>query len=158
VTDTPREIEADPLIALALEMGATVTPIGKPTVTPVIASGQPEPRPVDAVTAYLETVHLIVDEREWAKRHAELLTMLDGGSADVIAVWLNEHRIVFPGFEHQVAARVVSLITRQTAAPTVTSSRRTVPKLTPRTERPLVVFPQREAVYEESLTQQLALF
>lgn len=159
VTDTPNESEADPLIALALEMGATVTPIDEPTPEPIIvAAEQTEPRPVEAVTAYLETVHLIADEREWAKRRAELLTMLDGGTVDAITAWLTEHRVVFPGFEREVAAKVVSLSTGQIVPPRVESPRRTAPKRTPRAERPPLVFPQREAVYEEARTQQLALF
>jgi hypothetical protein len=163
VIDTPSEIEADPLIALALEMGATVSPINEPIVIPVNESTeQPQPRPVEAVTAYLETVHLIADEHEWAKRRAELLTLFDGGTVDVLAAWLTEHRVVFPGFEREVAAKVVSLISGQTgsdtAAPIIKPTRRTAPKRTSRAERPSLAFPQRETVYEEALTQQLALF
>lgn len=159
MSDALIENKADPLIALALEMGATVTPIDAPTTEPVIAAAeQSEPRPVEAVTAYLETVHLIADEREWAKRRADLLTMLDGGTVDAIAAWLTEQRIVFPGFEREVAAKVVLLITGQTVPPTVGSPRRAAPKRTPRAERPPLVFPQREVAYEEARTQQLALF
>ncbi|MBE2267769.1 MAG: hypothetical protein IAE80_06020 [Anaerolinea sp.] len=161
VTDEPSE--TDPLIALALEMGATVTPINGPIVILVNESTeQPQPRPVEGVIAYLETVQLIVDEREWAKRRAELLTMLDGGTVEAIAAWLTEHRVVFPGFEHEVAVKVVSLISGQTesgtAAPTVKPTRRAVPKRTNPADRPPLAFPQREAVYEEALTQQLSLF
>jgi superfamily II DNA or RNA helicase len=162
VIDTQGETETDPLIALAREMGATVTSIDEPATAPVIATEQLEPRPVEAVIAYLETVHLIADEREWTKRRAELLTMLDGGTVDVIAAWLTEHRIVFPGFEREVATKVISLISGQmesdTATSTVKPTRRVAPKRTPRAERPPLVFPQREAVYEEALTQQLSLF
>ncbi|MDX2137151.1 MAG: hypothetical protein SF123_03580, partial [Chloroflexota bacterium] len=159
MSDALIENKADPLIALALEMGATVTPIDAPTTEPVIAAAeQSEPRPVEAVTAYLETVHLIADEREWAKRRADLLTMLNGGTVDAIAAWLTEQRIVFPGFEREVAAKVVLLITGQTVPPTVGSPRRAAPKRTPRAERPPLVFPQREAMYEEARAQQLALF
>jgi hypothetical protein len=166
VSDAPSESEADPLIALALEMGATITPIpsvsfaiDEPTSEPVIeAVERSEPHPVEAVMTYLETVHLIADEREWAKRRAELLTMLDGGTKDVIDEWLTKHHIVFPGFEREVAAKVVSLITGQTVTPTVESPGRATPKCTLRAERPPLMFPPREAVYEEALTQQLALF
>lgn len=69
---------------------------------------------------------------------------------------------MFPGFEREVATKVVSLISGQpesdTAAPTVKPTRRAVPKRTNPAERPPLAFPQREAVYEEALTQQLSLF
>jgi hypothetical protein len=141
-------------------MGATVTPIDDPTAATLIDAEQPELRPVEAVTAYLETVHLIADEREWAKRRAELFTMLDGGTVEAVATWLTEHRVVFPGFEREVAAKVISLITGrtepQTIASTVKPSRPNAAKRTREVERAPLVFP--EPIYAEPLTQQLALF
>jgi superfamily II DNA or RNA helicase len=152
--DEPQVDQADPLIALALEMGATVTPVDDPTAATVIDAEQPELRPVEAITAYLETVHLVADEREWTKRRAELLTMLDGGTADAICIWLTEHRIVFPGFEREVAEKLLSLIgSSGENTPSIH-----VVKPQRRTERTVIAFPQREVEDEIALTQQLALF
>jgi hypothetical protein len=150
-------IEADPLIALALEMGATVTPIDGPTgetVMEIVEKAQA--RPVDTVIAYLKTVHLVADGRTWTKRRAELLTMLDGGTADAIAAWLTEHRIVFPGFEREVAEKVVSLIGSHTESVIAHPSVRTVPAKRREVERPARTFPRHTDA--EPLTQQMALF
>ncbi|MBE2268361.1 MAG: hypothetical protein IAE80_09025 [Anaerolinea sp.] len=156
--------EPDALISAALELGATITPIDEPTPEPVIeALEQSDPRPVETVMAYLETVHLITDEREWAKRREELLTMLDGCTVDVLAVWLTEQRIVFPGFEQEVAGKLVALASAQPdsspALHLITPSR--VPAAPKRERKPArepLVFPQREAVPEPAFTQQMALF
>jgi hypothetical protein len=149
--------ETDPLIALALEMGATVTPIDEPSDETVIETvGQAEPRPVEAVITYLETVHLVADERSWTKRRAELLTMLDGGTADAIAEWLTEHRIVFPGFEREVAEKVVSLIGSHAQSVIAHPPVRPAPAKRREVERPARTFPRHTD--PESLTQQMALF
>lgn len=152
------ETEADPFSALALEMGATVIPIDEATAAPVIAAAeQPEPRPVEAVTAYLETVHLITDDAAWAVRRAELLALLDGGTVDAIATWLTEHRVVFPGFEREVAAKVIALIGADArVAPDIKPSRPAARKRLREVERAPLRFP--EPAYAEPLIQQLALF
>jgi hypothetical protein len=159
--DESQADQADPLIALALEMGGTVTPtpsvsfaINETVMAIAPVELETTARPVDAVMTYLETVHLIADEREWAKRRAELFTMLDGGTADAICTWLTKHRIVFPGFEREVAAKLLSLIgSSGENTPSIH-----VVKPQRRTERTVIAFPQREVEDEIALTQQLALF
>ncbi|MBK9750100.1 MAG: hypothetical protein IPO91_25455 [Chloroflexi bacterium] len=151
--------EPDALIAAALEMGARITsiePVEQRTPDKTL-------RPVEAITAYLETVHIVTDETLWAQRRGELLTLLDGGTADVIAAWLTEQRIVFPGFEREVAGKLVALASDQTepspALHLVTPSRApTVPRRERKPSREPLVFPRREAVPEPAFTQQLALF
>jgi hypothetical protein len=139
--------EADGRSALAPETDAAVTLIDEPAGL----------RRVEAVTAYLETVHLMADEREWAARRAELLALLDGGTVDGIAAWLSEHRVVFPGFEREVAAKFVALVGADTtAAPRLRPSRPPAGKRSPEVERPPLGFP--EPVCAEPFTQQLALF
>ena len=159
--DEPLVDEADPLIALALELGGTVTPSDESV--PVEISGEVETpaRSVDAVTAYLETVHLIADDTAWQRLRAELLMLLDGGTPTQICLWLTEHQVVFPGCEAEVAAKIVALAARNAE----TESQKpeppppvVVPKRQREPERQPHSFPRREAVYEEPLTQQLALF
>jgi hypothetical protein len=157
--------EPDALIAAALELGATITRVEPPdhnTDVPEHAMDTPA-RPVEAVIAYLETVHIITDETLWMKQRAELLALLDGGTAEVIAAWLSEQRIVFPGFEREVAGKLVALASNQTdstpALHLVTPSRATAaPKRERKPEREPLVFPRREAMPEPAFTQQLALF
>lgn len=154
VTDEP-----DALIAAALELGATITPIEP--VEQRTADGAL--RPVEAISAYLETVHIVTDETLWTQRRDELLAMLDGGTADVIAGWLTEQHIVFPGFEREVAGKLVALASDQTdstpALHLFTPSRATAaPKRERKPAREPLVFPRREAVPDEAFTQQMALF
>jgi hypothetical protein len=164
VTLTAEDVSADepdPLIAAALELGETITPIERTEYLDPV----PERvvRPVEAVMAYLETVHIVTDETLWTQRCGELLTLLDGGTADAIAAWLTEQCIVFPGFEREVAGKLVDLASRQTdstpALHLVTPSR--VPAAPKRERKPVrepLAFPRREAVPEPAFTQQMALF
>jgi hypothetical protein len=162
ITDELIAEAADPLITLALDMGATITRIDDelsaelPTVIEIV------PRPVDSIKVYLETVHLIADEAAWERLRAELLTMLDGGTLEQIAVWLSDHRVVFPGCEAEVAAKVIALMGGTEAANIsheVNPLKRAVPPKRKReTERQPLSFPQREPIYEEATTHQLALF
>jgi hypothetical protein len=157
--------EPDALIATALKLGATITPVENPdhrTDAPEHTVENPS-RPVESVTAYLETVHILTDETLWAQRHGELLALLEGGRADVIAAWLTEHHIVFPGFEREVAGKLIALSGDQTnstpalhfiTAPSATAA----PKRERKQAREPLVFPRREAVPDAAFTQQLALF
>ncbi len=151
--------EPDALIAAALEMGATITPIE--IVEQRTADGAL--RPVEAITTYLETVHIITDETLWTQRRGELLALLDGGTADAIAAWLTEQCIVFPGFEREVAGKLIALSRDQTdSTPALhlvtTPSATAAPKRERKPVREPLVFPRREAVPDTAFTQQLALF
>jgi len=166
--DEPLVDETDPLIALALELGGTVTPIPpvRFAINELVMVNAPVElettvRPVDAVMDYLETVHLIADEAAWQRLRAELLMMLDGGTQAQIDGWLTEHRIVFPGCETEVAAKIITLATskvetesqkREPPRPVAAPKRKREPERQPNS------FPYREPAYEEALTQQLALF
>ncbi|MBE2266742.1 MAG: hypothetical protein IAE80_00830, partial [Anaerolinea sp.] len=168
VTLTAEDVSADepdPLIAAALELGATITPIERAEHR----DNAPERtedgtlRPVEAITSYLETVHIVTDETLWAQRRGELLALLDGGTADTIAAWLTEQHIVFPGFEQKVAGKLVALASAQPdsspALHLITPSRATAAaKRERKTVREPLVFPRSEAVPEPAFTQQMALF
>ncbi|MBE2272351.1 MAG: hypothetical protein IAE80_29215 [Anaerolinea sp.] len=157
--------EPDALIAAALELGATITPIERVEHRDNAPERKEDGtlRPVEAITAYLETVHIVTDEMLWTQRRGELLALLDGGTADGIAAWLTEQCIVFPGFEREVAGKLIVLASDQTdstpALHLVTPSRATtVPKQERKPVREPLVFPRREAVPDAAFTQQLALF
>jgi len=159
--DEPLIDEADPLIALALELGGTVTPINEVVTAKAQVDLEKTLRPVDSVTAYLETVNLIADDAAWQRLKAELLTMLDGGTHAEISTWLTEHRVVFPGCETEVAAKIITLAgnnadtkppKREPPRPVAAPKRKREPERRPNS------FPYREPAYEEALTQQLALF
>jgi hypothetical protein len=154
--------QTDPLIALALEMGATVTRMDDGPRSPQTTTVEIAVRPVETVGAYLETVHLIGDEGLWQQVKADLLTVLDGATAMQIAVWLTEHRVVFPGCETEVAEKLLAIIgSAGETAPSVhiiKSQRLLSSKPLRRTERTVIAFPQREIDEEAPLTQQLALF
>jgi len=159
--DAPLFDETDPLIALALELGGAVTPINEVVTAKAQVDLEKTLRPVDSVTAYLETVHLIADDAAWQRLKTELLTLLDGGTQAEISTWLTEQSIVFPGCEAEVAAKIIALAGNN--ADTEPQKREpphpvAVPKRKREPERQPNSFPRREPVYEESLTQQLALF
>jgi len=159
--DEPLVDETDPLIIVALELGGTVTPIHKVVKADSSVNVEPPARPVNTVMAYLETVHLIADHAAWQRLRAELLLMLNVGTPTQISTWLTEHRVVFPGCEAEVAVKIVALV----ASNSDTESQKpepphpvVVPKRKREPERQQNSFPRREPVYEEALTQQLALF
>ncbi len=154
--------EPDPLFALALELGATIIPVDEQSPLERAAAKEVVVRPVETISAYLETVHLIADENEWVRLRADLLTLLDGGAALEIAAWLTEHHIVFPSCEMEVAEKLLSLIgSSGENTPSVHVVKPQHPlssKPQRRTERTVIAFPQREVEDEIPLTQQLALF
>jgi hypothetical protein len=119
-------------------------------------------RPVETISEYLETVHLIADENEWVRLRADLLTLLDGGPAPEITAWLTQHHVVFPGCETEVTEKLRSLIgnSREDASFLhIVKPPHLVPsKPSRRPERTVIAFPQREVEDEIPLTQQLALF
>ncbi|NOG48736.1 MAG: hypothetical protein HND48_04220 [Chloroflexi bacterium] len=153
--------EPDPLFALALELGATITPVDDHSSRKRVAADEVAARPVETVTAYLETVHLVADENEWVRLRADLMTLLDSGAAAEIAAWLTEHRIVFPGCEQEVSAKLLVLSAsggdNKPAVRVVKPQRPLSSKPSRRTEHRVIAFPQSEAD-NEPLTQQLALF
>ena len=154
--------EPDPLFALALELGATISPVDEQPPREPAAAKEVAARPVETIAAYLEAVRLVADHALWIRLRADLMTLLDGGAAAEIAAWLTEHRVVFPGCEQEVAAKLLALTGSggETApAVHVVKPQRPFPsKSLRRTERTVIAFPQREADDEIIFTQQLALF
>jgi len=151
LSEEPIVTEIDPLIEMALELGGLVTRIEDEATVETSAP------PADPVLAYLETVHLIADEAAWQRLSAELRVMRDGGTESQIVAWLTEHRVVFPGCEAEVAAKIVTLVT--TSSQSIEPPKPiAVPKRKREAERQALVFSRRETVYEEALTQQMALF
>ena len=158
---TPNEVEAefDPLMTLMLNLGATVTREDEGThLNQRAEQADYTDRPVDVLSAYLETIFIVTDEREGLVRRAELYTLLDGGTQEEIVEWLVRHRIVFPGFERDVATQVVAL-NRAQLDREVTPQTISLPHSVISTSVPLpLAMPQSEPTYEEAHTQQLALF
>src|SRR5690606_34373735 len=73
----------------------------------VVAKVEAEPQPLtQTVFDYLDTVHIITDAQKLDELRAELLTLLQAGSAD-LREWLRDNRVVFPGCEAEVAAKLV---------------------------------------------------
>ncbi|MCC6615318.1 MAG: hypothetical protein IT320_17720 [Anaerolineae bacterium] len=159
--DSPPMDEPDPLFALALELGATISPVDE---MPHSVQGEAEEiavRPVETIAAYLETVHLIADDALWMRLRADLMTLLDGGAAAEIAAWLTEHHVVFPGCEQEVSAKLLTLTGSGETTPTihvVKPQRPLSSNSLRRTERSVIAFPQRETDDEILVAQQLALF
>ena len=153
--------EPDALIAAALELGATITPL-EPVEPRAEQTADRSAHPAEAVSAYLETVHIVTDEAQWTQRRAELLALLAGTAAEGIVAWLTEHRVVFPGCEREVAEQLLTLASVQVEpVPTlqlIKPARVAAPKLERKPAREPLVFPRREAVPDEAFTQQLALF
>jgi superfamily II DNA or RNA helicase/16S rRNA G966 N2-methylase RsmD len=124
VPSTPTEsLEADPLVALAVELGAVVTRETPRVKTPY----QHDRVQLDSVEAYLDRVH-ILNDKQWMKLKAHLLAVLAEGTDEVIGMrdsaflsyptheealtawltnWLRTERVVFTGCEAEVAAQII---------------------------------------------------
>ena len=113
---------------------------------------------IAALTAYLERVHLVSDPALWARQRAAVLMRLDGGTVDALAGWLAAQRIVFPGFEHEVARTLFALAAGQTEPAMVMQDcdephAAVQPVAEPSSARQRV-----RSAREATRTQQLALF
>jgi len=152
--------EPDPLFALALELGATISLVDDAPYSVQTQADEITARPVETIAAYLETVHLVADDALWMRLCADLMALLDGGAAAEIAAWLTEHHVVFPGCEQEVATKLLTLTGGETApaAHVAKPQRPLSSKPSRRTEQRVIAFPQREADDEIPFTQQLVLF
>jgi hypothetical protein len=132
--------ETDRLIETALALGGTIITEERPRVPftlpkPEKTNGSAhgiERGWTEAVTTYLETVHLVADEARFVKLQAQLFEVLthgvnkDDSTSRIIGVcredwlpqhqppltnwisaWLKRERIVFTGCEDEVAAQLV---------------------------------------------------
>jgi hypothetical protein len=160
---TPDEItceQADPLIEMVLNMGGVISRLEESITHQAVieVTHSPITHQVEPVEDYLETVHLITDEALWAKRRTELRTLVESSSLDQIAAWLVKHQIVFPGYEREVAAKVIAFVNKQTRSQPSPIILHVEPS--PKLEKPnqRLTFPRREPIYEEAVTHQLALF
>ena len=148
--------QTDPILTAALELGATVTLEAE-------ISGEPHILPATLVD-YLDSVSLIGDARRWIKLKREGIALVEAGKpqADLCA-WLTDNRIVFPGCEAEVAAKLVEWTpTKAPDAPVLhIEPRRPVvleakPKRKPQSK--IVAFPQTETLRDDAPVKQLALF
>jgi hypothetical protein len=156
---TEAEADPDPLIALMLKMGAAVTRTDEAAGLPRFAEQADfTDRPVDTLSAYLETVFIVTEEREWLARRAELSTMLDGGTQEEIVKWLVTHRLVFPGFEREVATRIVALNRAHSGGEAAEPTANLRQSVMPTAASLGLGIPQQDLIYEEAHTHQLALF
>lgn len=152
--------ESDGFITTALELGAMIAPL-EPVERRAERTVDRSAHPAEAVSAYLETVHIVTDVAQWTQWRAELLALLAGATTEGIAAWLTEHHIVFPGFEREVAEELLELVGVQAEpvpALQLVKSSRAAPKVERKPVREPLVFPRREAVPDEAFTQQMALF
>jgi hypothetical protein len=104
-------LEADPLIQEAIRLGGVVTEIKQPERNgAAIMLPDPGSQPfAQTVFDYLDTVHIITDDQKLSTLRAELLTLLPASPAR-LENWLRDNRVIFPGCETEVAARIVSLV------------------------------------------------
>jgi len=140
VADDEPEItvtQDDPLVQVAIELGGVlveddVSPIRETVAKPSDGTGKLH----RYVTRYLDTVHLIHDDKKRAKLQAKLLSILSDGVQNddetykiigmrdsefsqypvheesmvrYVRGWLKQHRFVFMGCEDETAATIVDL-------------------------------------------------
>jgi hypothetical protein len=102
-------LESDPLIWEAIRLGGVVAEIERQPLELNRAGEQVLHTPVtEAIIRYLDGVHIIADEQTPSTLRAELLSLLQAGSAR-LRDWLRENRVVFPGCEAEVAAHIIRL-------------------------------------------------
>lgn len=88
--------QADPVLAAAVELGATV--MVEEAIVPI---------PPTTLLGYLDSVVLVVG-KTWERLQPELVALVThGASQSKLVAWLTEQRVVFPGFEAEVAAKLV---------------------------------------------------
>ena len=103
------EFQADPLVQEAIRLGGVVTEIENQPLEPNRSSGQiPGDSVTEAIIRYLDGVHIITDEQQLFALSVELLDRVQSDSARLVE-WLRDNRVVFPGCEAEVAARIISL-------------------------------------------------
>ena len=161
--------EPDSLIDLALDVGAVVTKLPDQLEVEAERERSVPTFSRDAIIAYLDTVHLIADDATLARRRSELLDKLAEGTLGGaglqawLSVWLTGNRVVFPGCETEVAAKIVSLSGTQIAAvvPIAEPGRRTAVPSANGTKREPIPFPGHATYaeqFDEAPVRQLALF
>jgi hypothetical protein len=148
--------QTDPILTAALELGARVS---------IEAETHDEPRLIPATLAdYLDAVSLIGDAKRWTKLKHEGMALVEAGKPQThLCAWLTENRIVFPGCEDEVAAKLVERTpTKAPETPVLhIEPRRPVvleakPKRKPQSK--IVAFPQTETLRDDAPVKQLALF
>jgi len=104
-------LENDPVLQEAIRLGRVVTEIEQhERKSSATMLSDPELQPfAQTVFDYLDTVHIITDDQKLSMLRGELLTLLQAGSTG-LRDWLRDNRVVFPGCETEVAARIVGLV------------------------------------------------
>ncbi|MDX1992553.1 MAG: DUF6094 domain-containing protein [bacterium] len=119
--------QSDPLIALAVELGAKVTVGTRQAMPKPKAPRQSAGVHLESVETYLDRVHVLTD-KQWAKLKAQMLTVLADGTDEIIGMrasafsshptheerltswltnWLKTERVVFMGCEAEVAGTII---------------------------------------------------
>jgi hypothetical protein len=118
----------DPLIETALQLGGVLVE----TQPPAANGSRTQSRVLEAVSAYLDSVHILTDPARFARLQARLIQALEGGvenddgTRQVVGLcdpdwlpdhearltswvrsWLKRERLVFAGHEDEVAAEIV---------------------------------------------------
>lgn len=152
--------QADPVLAAAVELGATIT-----------VEEAALPLSPNTLDDYLDSVVLVVG-KTWERLKPELIALIQENPAR-LCDWLRDNKVVFPGCETEVAAKLVAFAEPVSAeviqpAPVAVSpkpSKRTISK--PR-KRDLLAAPEdlpmpppklmRREALDETAPLQLALF
>ncbi len=102
-------LENDPLIREAIRLGGVVVEIEPEQKAAALILSESEPQAfAQTVSDYLDTVHIVTDNQKLSVLRAELLMLLQAGSAG-LREWLRDNRVVFPGCEAEVATQIIRL-------------------------------------------------
>jgi superfamily II DNA or RNA helicase len=167
--------ESDPLISLAVELGAVFTDVQSKVEKPRQRNGVQ----LESVEAYLDRVHILM-EKQWTTLKTQLLTVLmdgvksDDGTYEVVGMrdssflrnptheakliawltnWLKADRVVFTGCEGEVAREIIQRAkaafgaadTLRSIDESITHSASTVATASIHSPLPTTVIRQREA-------------
>lgn len=109
-------LDGDSLIQEAIRLGAIITERETETLTPDTAVvSEPELKTAFAlkITRYLDGVHIIADQTKVTTLYAELMELLQSNPIH-LCNWLHNNRVVFPGYEGEVATQIMQILSGDT--------------------------------------------
>jgi hypothetical protein len=101
-------LDEDPLVQEAIRLGGVVTEVKHEFTVAHTDDEQEQNAPLSAITHYLDTVHIIIDDQKLSVLREELLKLLQASPAR-LEDWLRDNRVIFPGCEAEVAAQIMRL-------------------------------------------------